>query len=113
MKIPDPLKQQIFDLQAQLLDLIDDAATTERELFENYGETEQTLGDLDSLAGIREEAEDTYQRTNVRALQVVKADPREATATINLLLQAYERGDERIAPLTRSVEEIRNTWELG
>jgi hypothetical protein len=31
---------------------------------------------------------------------------------MNLLLQAYERRDERITPLTRSVEEIRNTWEL-
>ncbi len=44
MKIPDPLKQQIFGLQAQPLDLIDDAATTERELFGNYGETEKPLG---------------------------------------------------------------------
>jgi hypothetical protein len=43
MKIPDPLKQQIFDLQAQLLDLIDDAASTERELFDIHGETEKTL----------------------------------------------------------------------
>jgi hypothetical protein len=112
MKIPAPLKQQIFDLHAQLLDLIDDAATTERELFENYGETEQTLGDLDSLTGIRERAEGIYQGLNTLALRVVQADPREATATINLLLQTYERGEERIAPLIRSVEEIRNTWEL-
>jgi hypothetical protein len=112
MKIPDPLKQQIFDLQGQLLDLIDNAATTERKLFENYGETEQTLGDLDSLAGIREQAEGIYQGLNTLALRVVQADPRDATVTMNLLLQVYERGDERIAPLTRSVEEIRNTWEL-
>jgi len=112
MKIPDPIKQQIFDIQAQLLDLIDDAATTERELFDIYGETEQTLGDLDSLTGIREQAEGIYQGLNTLALRVVQADPREATATMGLLLQAYERGDERSAPLTRSVEEIRNTWEL-
>jgi hypothetical protein len=112
MKIPATLKQQIFDLHAQLLDLIDDAATTERELFENYGETGQTLEDLDSLTGIREQAEGIYQGLNTLALQVVQADPREATATMNLLLQACERGDERITPLTRSVEEIRNTWEL-
>jgi hypothetical protein len=112
MKIPDPLKQQIFVLHAQLLDLIDDAATTERALFENYGETEQTLGDLDSLTGIREQAEGIYQGLTTLAFRVVQADPREATATMNLLLRAYERGDERIAPLIRSVEEIRNTWEL-
>lgn len=113
MKIPDPLKQQIFDLQAQLLDLIDNATTTERILFENYGETEQTLGDLDSLTGIREQAEDIYQRLNVRALRVVQAPQREATATMNLLIEVCEFGQERMGPLTRSVEEIRNTWELG
>ncbi len=112
MKIPDPLQQQIFDLQAQLLNLIDDAASTERELFENYSETEQTLGDLDSLTGIHEQAEGIYQGLNTLALRVVQADPRVSPATMNLLLQAYERGDERVAPLIRSVEEIRNTWEL-
>jgi hypothetical protein len=79
MKIPATLKQQIFDVHAQLLDLIDDAATTERELFENYGETGQTLEDLDSLTGIREQAEGIYQGLNTLALQVVQADPREAT----------------------------------
>jgi len=112
MKIPDPLKQQIFVLQAQLLDLIDDAATTERTLFDIYGETEQTLGDLDSLTGIREQAEDIYQRFHVRALRVVQAPPREATATMSLLIEVCEFGQERMVPLTRSVEEIRNTWEL-
>lgn len=113
MKIPAPLKQQIFDLYAQLLDLIDDAATTERVLFENYGETAQTLEDLDSLTDIREQAGDIYQRLHVRALRVVQAPPREATATMSLLIEVCEFGQERMGPLTRSVEEIRNTWELG
>jgi hypothetical protein len=112
MKIPAPLKQKLFDLQAQLLDLIDDAASTERELFDIHGETEQNLGDLDSLTGIREQAEDIYQRFHVRALRVVQADLREATATMSLLIEVCEFGQERMVPLTRSIEEIRNTWEL-
>jgi hypothetical protein len=39
MKIPDPLRQPIFDLQGELLDLIDDATSTQMSLFSRYGET--------------------------------------------------------------------------
>lgn len=112
MKISDDFKQQLCALQGQLLDLIDEATSVERVLFETYGETEQTLADLEVLMGIQEQAADTYQRTTTLGVRTAQDPPALAITTMKLLQQAQQVGQQRLVPLLRSVQEIRNDWEL-
>ncbi|UFP96443.1 hypothetical protein [Gloeobacter morelensis] len=112
MRLPDTLKRDIFDLLDQLLVLLDGAAETERNLFETYGETAETLGDLEILVGIREQVRDTYRRLGGLLARAAEGAPDVAAATMELLVQSYEIGRERLGPLERSVQEIRSDWEL-
>ncbi|BAC89518.1 hypothetical protein [Gloeobacter violaceus] len=62
MKLPDPLKRDILDLQGRLLDLLDEVTVVERSLLMTFGETAETTDSLTDLDNIREQVQDAYRR---------------------------------------------------
>ena len=56
-KLPEDIVNRVFNLQKQMLLFINDAGVTELALFEQFGETEETLPELTELQNIRERAE--------------------------------------------------------
>ncbi len=112
MKIPDPLKQQIFDLQAPLLDLIDGAATTERELFENYGETRATQSPLDILLEIKIDTEETYGKFSLLMSNIAKEAPDATFDNMRSLRQNELRVRENLSSSVLTIQQIRGDWSL-
>ncbi|MBW4622474.1 MAG: hypothetical protein KME17_24350 [Cyanosarcina radialis HA8281-LM2] len=112
MKIPRQLQSDLFELQSRLLLIIDEAATTERLLFNAFGETEESLTDLTALASVIEDAQDTYRRLSTLMSVISRSDPDDADDSMKLLMQTYARGTERIEPMTRSIQEVKIEWGL-
>ncbi len=61
-KLPDETLTTVFNLQRQLLERIDEATATGFTLFEQFGETEETIPELNELQSIRERADTYYSR---------------------------------------------------
>jgi hypothetical protein len=61
-KLSPQKTQTIWDLQRQLLEIIDAAKTLEQSLFESVGETERSIIYLDELQSIAEQATDRFSR---------------------------------------------------
>jgi hypothetical protein len=112
MRIPEPLLGHLLTLQSSLLAIVDECATVERALFAEFGETSETLVDLAALQSVLEDAQDSYRRLANQMMAVARQEPERATASINLLLQTYERGQNRLAAAWRSIQEIKDTWGL-
>ncbi|MDF0555972.1 hypothetical protein [Kamptonema sp. UHCC 0994] len=61
-KLPAQILIAIFNLQRQLVQLIDAAKTAEYNLFEEYGETDETVPDLEQLQNGTERLRNPYSR---------------------------------------------------
>ncbi len=67
--------QTIWDLQHQLLEIIDTSKTLELSLFESFGETERTIPYLDELQNIAEQGTDRFSRFSTLQLRVASTHP--------------------------------------
>jgi hypothetical protein len=61
-KLSNEILSTIFSLQQKFLERIDDATTIEYVIFERFGETEETISELNELQNIRERANFYYSR---------------------------------------------------
>lgn len=59
-KLPETTVRIIFDLQRQLLERIDEATATEAVIFEQFGENEETIAELEQLQKVRQRATTSY-----------------------------------------------------
>ncbi len=59
----------IFSLLRQLAEEIEEACATEWMLFERYGETSRTIGELEELQNARERLNQSYIRLNTLLLK--------------------------------------------
>ncbi|MBW4700030.1 MAG: hypothetical protein KME03_19435 [Aphanocapsa lilacina HA4352-LM1] len=112
MYLPDELKNEIFALAAQLLDVIDLAGSTERALFELHGQTIQTLDDFQALANVSDEAQDLYRRLSGLMPAIARDALEVATAKMNLLQQTMQKTVQRLAASRQSIGEVQQFWSL-
>lgn len=75
----------IFNLQRRLVELIDQAKTAEYNLFEAYGETEETIPELEQLQNGAERLRNPYSRLATLTLAIAEAQPIAPAAMINSL----------------------------
>lgn len=61
-KLPDETITTILNLQRRLLERIDEATATEAIIFEQFGEIEEILFELEQLQNVRERAKSSYSR---------------------------------------------------
>lgn len=125
-KLPDETTTTIFNLQRQLLEridmaagsevssptLADEATATEALLFEEFGETEETIPELQELQSVRERATSSYSRLYTLLLRVAEAQPVASSATLNLLVQAIEQAQANNAAADASVKDVKRNWNL-
>ena len=84
-KLPPDTLTTIFSLQQRLVELIDEAKAAEYNLFEEYGETEETLPELEQLQNVTERLRNPYSRLYTLALAIAEAQPMAPAAMVNLL----------------------------
>lgn len=111
-KLKDATVNIIFDLQKQLLDRIDEATGTEAVIFEQFGETEETMPELEQLQNIRERATSSYSRLYTLLLRVYESQPLATSAILKLLANAIEQAEATNDAAT-SVQDTKRNWNLS
>lgn len=102
----------IFNLLRQLAERIEDTSATEWLLFENYGETERTISELEELQNVRERLNDSYSRLNTALLSVLEAQPFASRSMLDLLVRAIDQGQANFSAAEASVQEVKRIWNL-
>jgi CRISPR/Cas system-associated protein Csm6 len=111
-KLPEETITTIFNLQQRLLKRIDEATATAATIFEQFGETEITVSELEQLDNIRERATSSYSRLYTLLLRVAEYQPTATSATLNLLAQAMEQAQATNAASKATIQEIKRDLNL-
>jgi hypothetical protein len=112
-KLSPQKTQTIWDLQRQLLEIIDAAKTLEQSLFESVGETERSIIYLDELQSIAEQATDRFSRFSTFQIRIANTQPPVSPDIIELVDRVIENTQQKIPALERSIQEIRQEWKLS
>jgi hypothetical protein len=102
----------IFSLLRQLAEEIEEACATEWMLFERYGETSRTIGELEELQNARERLNQSYIRLNTLLLKILEAQPTAANVMLDLLTKAIDSGQANLEAANASIKEIKRGWNL-
>lgn len=111
-KLPSETFTTIFNLQLQLLERIDEATATEAMIFEQFGEVEETIPELEELQNVRERATSSYSRLYTLLLRVAEAQPAATSATLDLLTQSIEQAQANNAAIAASVQDVKRNWNF-
>ncbi len=111
-KLPDEILTTIFSLQRQLAEGIEEASAIQWKLFEQYGETEETIGELEELDNARERLTTLYSRLNKLLLRILESQPTASAAMLNLLSQTLGQGEATTSAANASVREIKRNWNI-
>jgi hypothetical protein len=104
--------QMIWDLQHQLLEIIDTAKTIELSLFESFGETSRTTPYLDELQNIAEQGTDRFSRFSTLQLRVASTHPPIPADLLEIVNRSIESTQQKIPALNRSNQEIIQEFNL-
>jgi hypothetical protein len=112
-KLSDELLNRIFTLQRQLAGQIEIASAIEWQLLDRYGETEETIAELNELYSVREKLTDRFTGLNNILLRILEIQPVAQEAMLNLLIQTIERTQETIDAAEASIKEVKGNWNLS
>ena len=112
--LPDRTITIILELQRRLVQLINQAGTTELSVFEIFGETEATASSvLEQLTNIRERATSSYSHLSNLLLRISEFQPiAPAATTIELLTQTIEQAKATAEAGEATVREAKSDWNL-
>ncbi len=109
-KLPDPGLSNIFTLQRQIIECIDSTTATEFRILEQWGETAETLSELEELQSIRERLLSPYSRFHVLLLKAAESQPVASDDVLNLLYRSIEAAEATLDASIASLQEIQRNW---
>jgi hypothetical protein len=112
-KLSPETAQTIWDLQHQLLEIIDSSRTLELSLFDAFGETEDTIPVLDELQNIAQQAIDRFSRFSNLQIRVANNQPPIPPDIIEIVDRSIQTTQQKIPALKRSIQEITQEWRLS
>ncbi len=110
--LPDETITTVSNLQHRLLQLINQATAAGFTIIEQFGDTEETVPELDELQNVRERATTYYTRLYRLLLQIAESQPVAASATLNLLTQSIEETQAIADAGEASTQEVKRSWNL-
>ncbi|MCU0538255.1 MAG: hypothetical protein MUD14_30580 [Hydrococcus sp. Prado102] len=112
-KLSDELLNRIFTLQRQLARQIETASAIEWQLLDRYGETEETIAELNELYSVREKLTERFTGLNNILLRILEIQPVAQRAMLDLLIQTIERTQENLDAAEASIKEVKGNWNLS
>ena len=103
----------IWNLQRQLLEIIDSSRTLELSLFDAFGETADTIPVLDELQSIAQQAIDRFSRFSNLQIRVANNQPPIPPDIIDIVNRSIQTTEQKIPALKRSIQEITQEWRLS
>jgi hypothetical protein len=110
--LPDETLTTISNLLPRLFQVINLAMETEFSLFEQYGETDETIGELEQVRNAEERLRTLYNRIYGLVLQVAESQPAANSATLNLLYQSIEQAVATAYAVEATAQETKRNWNL-
>ena len=111
-KLSDEIVARILNLQRQLLELIDEATATELTLLEQFGETEETIRELELLQNARERADTYYSRFYVTLRRIYESQPLASRDIVELLTRFINEAEATVEAVGATIQEIRRDFNL-
>ncbi|MEG4229047.1 hypothetical protein QUA35_23385 [Microcoleus sp. N9_B2] len=111
-KLPDDILNTIFTLQRRLVEILNETTATEYILMQQFGETEATLPELESLDNIKERLRTSYNRLYRLLQQVAESQPAATADTLTFLYGTIEDGEAIVDASAASIQEIKMDWNL-
>ena len=111
-KLPDETLTTVFSLQRQLLERVDKATATEFALLDQFGETEDTIPELDELQSIRERADSYYSRFYTTLRRIYESQPVASSANLELLARFIDDAQATADATEASIQDIKRNWNL-
>jgi hypothetical protein len=109
-KLPDPVLTDIFILQRRIIESIDAATALAFRLFAQWGETTETVTELEELQNIQERLRSQYSRLNTLLLKVSESQPIASADMLNLLYRTIEVAEASLDASIASLQEIQRNW---
>ena len=111
-KLPIEITVLVNQLKQQALDIVDESLAVELKIFEQFGETEQTIAALDEMKNAGEDAASAYSQLSTLQLQIAKIQPDAPSDVLQLLTKGIERTQLRIPALQRSIQEVQQEYQV-
>ncbi len=110
--LPEETLRTIANLLPRLFKVINLALQTEAKLMDRYGETEETIGELEQVKNAAERARNYYNRLYGLVLQVAESQPVANSATIDLLYRSIEQAEATADATEATALETKRNWNL-
>jgi trans-aconitate methyltransferase len=110
--LPDETLATVQRLQRELLQRLNAATSTEYELLEVYGETDETADYFDLLQNAKERVDTYYTRFYVTLRRVYNSQPAADRDTLELLARYIDEAEATIEGIGATVREIRRDFNL-
>ena len=111
-QLPRETLDEIATLKTEWLIILNKAAVIADQLFQRYGETQETLQDLSELAVVIEKISSLYTSLSTLLLRVAEAQPGANLATMKKLTQTVQAVQLSHTASVRSIDEVKERWSL-
>lgn len=112
-KLSEELLNIIFTLHRQLAEQIEIASAIEWQLLEKYGETEETITELNELYSVREKLTERFTGLNNILLRILEIQPVAPKAILDSLMQTIARTQATLDAADASIKEVEKNWRLS
>lgn len=110
--LPEETLMMVVNLLPRLFTVINLATATEHNLFEQYGETEATVYELQQIKNAGERGRLFYNRLYGLVLQIAESQPVANPDTIRLLYQSIEQAQLTADAVEATAQETKRSWNL-
>jgi hypothetical protein len=109
-RLPDSVITNIFTLQRNLVECLDSTTAVEFRLYQQIGETAETLPELEELQTIRDRLVNSYSRLQNILLRIAQSQPIAAQDMLNLLYRSIDQTQALIDASIASLLDIQRNW---
>ena len=111
-KLPDQTISTIFILQQRSVALLDTATAAEYSLLQQFGETQETMPELEAIDNVKERLRIPYNRLHRILQQVAESQPAATADVLEFLYRTIDQGEAIADSSEASIQEIRRSWNL-
>ncbi|MFM9267125.1 hypothetical protein [Tychonema sp. BBK16] len=111
-KLPDQTISTIFRLQQRLAALLDIATAAEYSLLQQFGETQETMPELEAIDNVKERLRIPYNRLHRILQQVAESQPAATADVLDFLYRTIDQGEAIADASEASIQEIKRSWNL-
>ncbi len=109
-KLPDPVINNLFNIQRSLIECLDATTAMEFRLFQEIGETAETRPELDELQNIKERLLSSHSRLYNLLLRVAQSQPIASKGVLDLLYESIELAQACLDTSIASIQDIQCNW---